>query len=308
MFTSFFSENYRERRVITANTKRILQTLAVELGERTIRRKENLDGARRFINQYFAECGHRPEEQVYSIDNNDVANIFVEIPGFEQPQNIVVIGAHYDTVMNTPGADDNASAIAVLLELCRLLGRYQYKKTVRFVAFTLEEPPYFATDFMGSMVYAAECKKKKENIELMVCLEMMGYANKKYRQDFPTQDMKKRYPPYGDFLGVFSLPSCTDYVYLWKKLYNDHAKHKIHEVIGPASIPGMDLSDHQSFIKKGFPAIMLSDTGFYRNKNYHTEGDTEDIINYQFLVENTMNSYEALRTLLNMDPIPNSRS
>lgn len=308
MITSFFSENSREKRAIFLNAKRIIQRLAGDLGERTIRRYSSLDASRQFIREYFSEYGHDPVEQVYSIDGSEVANISVEIPGFDQPQNIIVIGAHYDTVENTPGADDNASAIAVMLELYRLLARYQYKKTVRFVAFTLEEPPFFATDFMGSMVYAEQCRKNKENIELMVCLEMMGYGGKRCRQDFPTEDMKRKYPPYGNYLGVFSLPSCADYVYLWKRLYNEHANHKILEVIAPASIPGMDLSDHQSFIKKGYPAIMLSDTGFYRNKNYHTDLDTEDTINYRFLVENIMNSYETLRTLLNMVTLPNSRA
>ncbi len=303
MLTSFFSEDIRARKNILINTQQIIRYLAVDLGERTLRNYDNLNKAKEFIKEYFSLNGHEPAEEKYNVLGKSVANVIVDIKGFEQPDSIVIVGAHYDTVEDTPGADDNASAVASLLELYRLLSPHKFRKTVRFVAFTLEEPPFFSSEQMGSMFHASHCKKRKENIELMVCLEMMGYASKRCRQDFPIEDMKKRYPSNGDYLGVFSLPSYAEYVYLWKKIYNDHAKHKIFDFIGPASIPGMDLSDHSSFMKMGFPAIMLSDTGYYRNKNYHCNGDSFDTINFKFLTENIMNSFEALRTILNMGEI-----
>ncbi|MCU0849160.1 MAG: M28 family peptidase [Spirochaetes bacterium] len=306
MLSSFFSENIKERKAIQKNSLEIVRHLSHDLGERTIRRHENLEAARTFIKNYFSEFGHEPSEQTYAIKGTEVANIITEIRGFSRPDEIIVVGAHYDTVEDTPGADDNATAVAALLELYRLSSGHEFKKTVRFVAFTLEEPPFFSTEDMGSMRYACGCKKKNENIELMICLEMMGYGSKKHKQDFPMYEMKDKYPSGGDYLGVFSLPSLSEYVYLWKKIYNTHAKKKIFEIIAPASIRGMDLSDHSSFIRQGYPAIMLSDTGYYRNKNYHCPEDTYDTINYTFLTENIMDSFITLREILNMDGIKNN--
>jgi Zn-dependent M28 family amino/carboxypeptidase len=234
------------------------------------------------------------------VNKKEVANIIAEIPGFENPDEIVVLGAHYDTIEGTPGADDNGSAIAGLLEIYRLLSHFKFKKTIRFVAFTLEEPPFFDTELMGSMHYATLCKKRKDNIVLMVCLEMIGFGWKKIEQEFPPHEIRMKAPKTGNFLTVVSLPSSCQYTYLWKKIYNSHAKNKIFDIIGPASIPGIALSDHASFVKNGYPGIMLCDTGFYRNKNYHTEDDTINTINFVFLAQNIMYSFYTLKEILNM--------
>jgi Zn-dependent M28 family amino/carboxypeptidase len=206
-------------------------------------------------------------------------------------------------VEGSPGADDNASAIAAILELYRLMSPYQFRRTVRFVAFTLEEPPFFSTEQMGSMQYASNCKKRKDQIDLMICLEMVGFASRKCHQEFPMIQVKREYPKHGNFFSVVSLPSAAMYVHQWKRLYNDSTSHKIFDFVGPASIPGMDLSDHNSFIKAGYPALMLTDTGFYRNKNYHTARDTIDTINFSFLSRNIWDTYLTLRELLNLDEL-----
>jgi len=304
MFASvLLTENKKVRRELVANVMDHVYFLAGELGERTLREYDNLNQARYYIKDYFREFGHEPWDEKYTADGMEVANVAVEITGYDRPDDIIVVGAHYDTIEDSPGADDNASAIAGLLELYRLLSPYRYKKTVRFVAFTLEEPPFFSSELMGSMQYSAGCKKRNENIELMICLEMIGFGSKKCPQEFPLEEMKRNKPPYGDYLGVFSLPSSAPYVSLWKDVYNTAAKRKIHDIVGPASIPGMDLSDHRSFVARGYPAIMLSDSGYYRNKNYHTPGDTPDTLNYNFLAENVHNSHIALRDILNMDKL-----
>ncbi len=296
-----FSPAARERKAVLRNVQDIIRHLSVDFGERTVRRFENLEGTRDFIIDYFNRYGSRPVEEVYQAAGRRVSNVIAEIRGSEIPESYIVVGAHYDTVEDTPGADDNASGVAALLEIFRLLSQSRFKRTVRFVAFTLEEPPFFSTELMGSMVNAKNARGRNDRIELMVCLEMLGYGSRRCLQDYPMNHKKKEFPEYGNYVSVISLPSNAEYVYLWRNVYNTHARHKIYEYIGPASIPGMDLSDHTSFIKSGFPAIMLSDTGFYRNKNYHTSDDTFETINFKFLRNIILNSVEALSELLNRD-------
>jgi Zn-dependent M28 family amino/carboxypeptidase len=297
----------REKKQVLRNAREILRHLSVTIGERTIRKYQSLEQARDYIGGYFARFGFEPREEVYTAAGKKVANIIVEIPGTEFPESIVLVGAHYDTIEDTPGADDNTSGIAALLEIYRLLSARRYKKTARFVAFTLEEPPFFSTPLMGSMVNAGHCRKRKDAIELMVCLEMVGYASRRCHQDYPVNHKKQEYPVYGNYISVISLPSNAESVYLWKKLYNDHARRKIYEYIGPASIPGMDLSDHLSFMRSGYPAIMISDTGFYRNKNYHSPDDTFDTINFKFMADVIVNSAATLRDMLDTAPSRSGR-
>lgn len=297
----FVSADQREKDVIMKNARDIIHFLAVEQGERTIRKYDNLQEARRFIRERFAEFGVKPVEEKYIADDHEVSNIIAEIRGIDHPEKIILVGAHYDTIEDTPGADDNASGIAALLEVFRLLSGFRYKKTIRCVAFTLEEPPYFTTNLMGSMVNARNCKKKNEKIECMITFEMMGYGHRRCHQDYPVNHNRKDFPVYGDYISVISLPSYSEYVYIWKKIYNERAKRKTHEYIGPASVPGMDLSDHGSFIRSGYPAIMISDTGFYRNKNYHTAGDTFDTINFKFLTETIHDSFMTIRDMLDRE-------
>ncbi|MBN1531755.1 MAG: M28 family peptidase [Spirochaetes bacterium] len=303
MFSSFFYENLRERRRILANTREIIRHLAVDIGERTLQNYETLDRARKFIREYFIRHGQTPREEAFIVDGKETANIIAEIPGFDQPESIIIVGAHYDTIEGSPGADDNASAIATMLELSRLLSRFTFKRTVRFVAFTLEEPPYFSTESMGSWVHAKGCRARGEQVDLMICLEMLGYGGRWCKQAYPLDIIKGDIPPRGDFLLVASLPSSSQHTFLWKKLYNAHATRQIIELIGPASIPGISHSDHYSFWKHGIPGIMLTDTAFYRNKNYHTPDDTYDTINFRFLSQNIMDCFMALRDLLNKDTL-----
>jgi len=303
MLNYYLSDDFKIKLRIKSYSKDVVHFLAVDLGERTLRKYENLEKTRRFIKREFIKHGGDPKEQVYTVNGKEVANIIVEIPGTETPDQIILIGAHYDTVEDTPGADDNATAIAALLEFHWLLQKKPLKKTVRFVAFTLEEPPFFTSDEMGSMKYAALCKKRKDNIKLMVCLEMMGFGGRNKKQDYPLPAMNRSYPKYGNFLAVFSLPSSARYVYLWQRLYNEFSRFKLFEVIAPASVPGIDHSDHSSFIKNGYPAIMLADTGFYRNKNYHTENDTYETINFKFLTRNIFHSFQVIEAIANMDKL-----
>ena len=304
MLSLFKIDRRSEKSRILRNSRDTVHFLSEAIGERTIRNYSGLNRARNYILESFRSNGADPIEQTYTAEGRQVANIIAEIRGEEAPLEYIVIGAHYDTVEGSPGADDNATAVAALLELHRLFSSTPCRCSVRFVAFTLEEPPFFSGDLMGSVRYAKACHDSGDEIRLMICLEMLGYASRKHAQDFPHDEMRKRYPCNGDFLAVVSLPSMSEYVYKWKALYNSHAKRSIHELIGPASIPGMALSDHMSFIKNGYPAIMITDTGFYRNKFYHTENDTFDTINFKFLTETIYNSYLTIQDLLDREVCP----
>ncbi|MCU0843373.1 MAG: M28 family peptidase [Spirochaetes bacterium] len=303
MITDYFPAEYRVKKSIARNAREILHFLSVELGERTLRRYENLEGAARFIRERFADGGNPVIDEEYLVEGRRVSNIRTEIPGSVSPEGIILIGAHYDTIEDTPGADDNATGIAGLLELFRLLSPFRFKRTLRFVAFTLEEPPYFSGDNMGSMVCARCAREREDNIELMICLEMLGYANRRYEQNVPFRDMAKHLPRRGDFLAVVSLPSSAPHTYAWKQVYNRFSRREIVDIVGPSSIPGISHSDHYSFNRHGYPAIMLTDTAFYRNKNYHTGEDTIDTINFKFLAEHVLNSFNTIRVLADCDEI-----
>ena len=294
-------------RTIIFNSRSIIQILAKKIGDRSASNYENLEKTRVFIIEMFQKYGALPAEEKYTVDGREFANIIVEIPGKRKFRDeIIIIGAHYDTIEGSAGANDNATGIAGLIELYRILSKHTYQRTIRFIAFTLEEPPYFNSDSMGSMVHAARCVKKKEKISLMISLDMLGFAGRFVKQIYPLEEMKDKYPVNGDFLSVTALPSFSQYAFMLKKIYNAHAlkNNKIHEFVAPASIEGINLSDHMSFHKHGFPAVMITDTGFYRNKSYHTEYDTEDTINYRFLAENIYTLSQTIKDVLNKKSIP----
>ncbi len=303
MITDYLPAEYRLRKSIDRNARDILRFLSVNLGERTLRRYENLQAAADYIRGKFASGGASVVDEEYVVDGRRVANIRAEIPGITSPEKIIVVGAHYDTIEDTPGADDNASGIAGLLELYRLLSPFRFKRTIRFVAFTLEEPPYFSGENMGSMVCARCAREREDLIELMVCLEMLGFAGRRYEQNVPFRDMAKNFPRKGDFLAVVSLPSSAPYAYAWKQVYNRYARKNIVDIVGPSSIPGINHSDHYSFNRHGYPAIMLTDTAFYRNKNYHTGEDTFDTINFKFLTEHILYSFNTIRVIADCEDI-----
>ena len=294
-------KNDKMRREIFKRARDHVYFLSKELGERTTREYDNLNHAGYYIKDYIAEFGHQARYENYMVDGKEVSNIITEIPGREKDK-IILLGAHYDTVENSPGGDDNASAIAGLLEIYRLLAPCNYRRTIRFVAFTMEEPPHFSTENMGSMKHAAGCHKRGENIELMICLEMIGFGGKEHKQTLPF-NLKEQYPHItsGDFLCVAALPSSGRYAQMWKNKYNSHSDSKIIDCVAPASLRGMDMSDHRSFIKYEYPAIMLTDTGQYRNRNYHTMDDTAETLNYWFLADNIVNIYHTLRELLDAE-------
>ncbi len=191
----------------------------------------------------------------------------------------------YDVNGPNPGADDNASGIAGLIELARLLKSEKLKKNITLVAYTLEEPPYFASNAMGSYVHAKTERENNSDIELMISLEMIGYfSNKKGSQLFPIKLLNLFYPDKGNFIVI------VDQLYSgWaRKIKTGMAKHMslpVYSINAPSIIPGVDYSDHRNYWAHGYGAVMVTDTSFYRNFAYHTENDTSDKLDFNKMAE-----------------------
>jgi Zn-dependent M28 family amino/carboxypeptidase len=265
------------------NLIRHVRVLSGEIGERNFIQYENLEKAKDYIIKVFKDYGYSTEEQIYPFQGREFKNIIAVKSG--ESDKIIIVGAHYDSVIGSPGADDNASAVAGLLELARILKEEKLSVTIKFIAFTNEEPPFFLSSEMGSMVYAKEAKRKKEKIEAMLCLESIGYySDKRGSQSYPL-GLNLFYPDKGDFIGIVGNLRSKRLVRDIKEILKKQ-NIKTQTLVCPSFlVPAIEFSDNSSFWRKGFKAVMITDTAFYRNPYYHTQDDTPDKINYKKLEE-----------------------
>jgi Zn-dependent M28 family amino/carboxypeptidase len=259
--------------------------LSEQIGERNFLYPGNLEKAAVYITKSFRETGYNTQFMDYEVRRRPCRNIEVTIPGEKPGGPIVLVGAHYDTAPGTPGADDNASAIAVLLELGREFAGEKLKKEFRLVAFSTEEPPYFRSRHMGSAVYARAAKKKKENIEAMICLEMLGYFTDREKSQFYPPLLNFFYPSKGNFIALVSNLPSRPLMKKMAKLFKSHCTLPLEVGSFPRFVPGIDLSDHLNFWKAGYPAVMLTDTAFYRYTHYHEPTDTYEKLDYRRMAE-----------------------
>ncbi|MCX6348150.1 MAG: M28 family peptidase [Candidatus Aureabacteria bacterium] len=254
--------------------------LAGGIGIRNVWCSEKLEAAADYIRSRLASCGYAVEEQSYQAEGVAVSNLIAEKRGTKHPEEAVIVGAHYDTT-ETPGADDNASAVAGLLELARAFSAEPTARTVRFVAFVNEEAPFFRSDLQGSRVYVRAAKDRGERIVAAVVLEMIGYYTDRPRSQRYPPPLGLWYPSRGNFVAVVgNIPSRR----LVKEVvgaFSASSPFPVESVTAPGFIPGVDLSDHRSFWQEGIPAVMITDTAFYRNPNYHRAEDTPETLDYQ---------------------------
>jgi Zn-dependent M28 family amino/carboxypeptidase len=198
----------------------------------------------------------------------------------------IVVGAHYDAFGSFPGADDNASGVAALLELSRLLGAAAPRTGIDLVAFTLEELPAFGSPGMGSAVHAASLRRAGIGVRLMICLEMLGcFSDRRGSQAFPTPILKLFYPGTGNFIAVVGRIGEGRLTRMLKSAMRRGSALPVRSINGPRFLPGVDLSDHASYWEAGFPAVMITDTAFYRNPRYHTADDTPETLDYARMAE-----------------------
>jgi len=262
-------------------------TLAMTIGERNVQRPEALDAAARYIEGEFSAAGLKCEPQTYRCRGLSVRNLAVEIRGTTQPDEIVLVGAHYDSVAGSPGANDNGSGVASLLELARLLSSRPQARTVVLVAFVNEEPPFFQGPDMGSLVYARAAKERGDRITAMLALETMGYftdAPRSQRYPFPFNLV---YPDTGNFIAFVGSVSSRRLVRRCVRSFRKHAQFPSEGAAIPEWIPGATWSDHWSFQKQGYPALMVTDTAPFRYQYYHSRFDTPDHLDYDCLARVT---------------------
>jgi Zn-dependent M28 family amino/carboxypeptidase len=262
--------------------RRDVAMLAGEIGERNVPdHPKQLSRAARYIEAQLASAGYALQRQSFDASGCLCSNIEVEITGRTKPKEIVVIGAHYDTREGTPGADDNSSGIAGLLALARRFARHKTDRTLRFVAFVNEEPPYFHTDKMGSRVYAKRCRSLQENVVAMMSLEMLGYYDDASgSQSYPTP-FSWLYPSQGNFIGFIGNVESRELVRQAIGCFRRNEQFPS-EGAAPAEwlAPGIGLSDQWSFWQEGYPALMVTDTARYRNPHYHQASDTLDTLDF----------------------------
>lgn len=265
---------------IKSNLTRHISYLAGEVGERNVIAYEPLQKTAQYIEDSLKKVGYDLKSQEYVVQMRKVRNLIAEIHGGSQASEIVVIGAHYDTVYDCPGADDNTSGIAALLELARSLKGSHPSRTVRFVAFVNEEPPWFQTDDMGSLVYAEHAHKLKENIVAAISIETIGmYSDAEGSQRYPS-GFKSLYPSKGDFIAFIGNLGSRGLVRGAVHSFRASTKFPSEGSAVPAAIPGVGWSDHWSFWEEGYPAIMVTDTAIFRNPNYHQPTDQPDTLDY----------------------------
>jgi hypothetical protein len=263
--------------------QREVRVLSQEIGERNLAHPAALDAARGQIERELGRSLRLVTRQSFEVSGHECSNLQVEISGDEKKHEIVVVGAHYDTAPGTPGADDNASGVAALIVLAKRLGSTTLPRTLRFVAFVNEEPPYFQTDDMGSVRYAKRCRERGENVVAMLSLESIGYfSTAPHSQKYPPP-LGFFYPSRGDFLGFVGNPSSRELVHRTIGVFRDKARLASEGAALPSILPGVGWSDQWAFWREGYPAVMVTDTAPFRNPAYHLPGDTPDQLDYSRL-------------------------
>ena len=256
-----------------------VQKLAGEIGERNMWHYAELNAAAEFIENSFSHAGLHPRRDSYELGGQACHNIETEIPG-ARPE-ILLIGAHYDSVSGSPGANDNGSGVAAMLALARRFAGKKTEHTLRFVAFVNEEPPYFLSGEMGSLVYAGRCKARGDKISAMISLETIGYfSDAPNSQIYPSRALGVFYPKVGNFIGFVSNVHSRMLLRRAIAVFRKRAKIPSEGAALPWFIPGVSWSDQWSFWKQGYPGIMITDTAPFRYPHYHSENDTPDKLDY----------------------------
>jgi Zn-dependent M28 family amino/carboxypeptidase len=283
---------------VTSNLRQHVNALCNEIGPRSFYDPEALQKAAQYIEQALAAYGYDVERHEYTWRGRGFCNLVVELTGKTHPEEIVIVGAHYDTVHGTVGADDNTSAVAGLLELARLFQKVQPERTLRFVCFTLEEPPAFLTSGQGSRVYARRLRRQGEQVVAMLSLEMLGYySDKPNSQHFPFFAMRWFYPTEGNFIGVVANLRSRDLMVRVREAMRRGCNLPVESLSAPALVPGVSLSDHASFWSQGYRAVMITDTAFYRNPHYHRPSDRPETLDFPRMAECVRGLHRAIAEL-----------
>ena len=259
--------------------------LADTIGDRNVWRCEALDRAARYIEAQLSTGGYTPQLQTFDVAKVPVSNVEATLAGAARAAEIVVVGAHYDSVAGCPAANDNGTGVAAVLELALRFSRRPQPRTIRFVAFVNEEPPFFHTAHMGSVVYANAAKARGDRVTAMLSLETMGYySDEPGSQHYPAE-IASHYPDVGNFIGFVANDASAQLLSEVRLAFEQKTRFPVQSMVGPADVDGIGWSDHWSFWQAGYPAIMVTDTAPFRYPWYHTAQDTTDKIDFEKLAQ-----------------------
>lgn len=259
--------------------KKYVKTLSHTFPERSDD-VDKLNVSAEYIYKHLKKYSSSVYYQIFSVQGIEYQNIIANF-AVNKSDDLYIVGAHYDSYDGLPGADDNASGVAGVLELARLFSIYPPSQTIQLVVYALEEPPYFKTTHMGSYHHAKSLRDSHKNVTLMISLEMIGYfSEQKNTQSFPVSILKYAYPNSGNFIAVVGGFGEFTQTRFMKKNMRTATPLAVYSINAPAFIPGIDFSDHLNYTLFNFPAIMITDTAFYRNFHYHKKTDTWEKLDY----------------------------
>ena len=292
----FFTSGLRANKSDTSRIRNHLNNIVNTENPRNYKNIESLNFVADYIFKDFEKHADSVYYQPYLVNNIEYKNI-VCVFGVQNTKTIV-IGAHYDVCGNQDGADDNASGIVGLLELAKLLNGKQLKYKIEMVAYTLEEPPYFRTENMGSFIHAKSLYEKKTDVYGMFCLEMIGYFDdKKKSQDYPIGLLSLVYGNRGDYITLVNKFSKGTFSRKFSKQFKSQKLIKTKKFTAPAKLQGIDFSDHLNYWAFDFSAFMITDTAFYRNKNYHKNTDTIETLDLMRMNQVIESVYKTIITM-----------
>lgn len=290
-----------EEQALTRRLRMRVEELAGKIGERNVFCPTALQAAASYIKHEWEQQGYAVRQLAYDVSGVRCVNLEIARSGGTRQREILLIGAHYDTVAGSPGANDNASGVSALLELSRLFASVEPALTVRFVAFVNEEPPFFMTRQQGSMAYAEAARLRGDDIRLMASIETIGwYSSKPGSQSYPPL-FKLFYPNRADFIGFVSNFHSRAEMRRLAAAFRANSDFPLETAATFSCIPGVSWSDHRSFWRQGYRAVMITDTAFYRYRHYHQPGDTPDKLAYAELARVTAGLFAAFAQFARMD-------
>lgn len=286
-----------EAQALACSLRTHVEQLAGKIGERNIFRPQALQAAASYIERQWEQQGYAVERLGYDVSGVSCLNLEISRSGDARKDEILLLGAHYDTVAGSPGANDNGSGVAALIEMSRLFADVDPAMSVRFVAFVNEEPPFFTTEQQGSMVYAEAARRRGDDIRLMASIETIGYySDKPGSQSYPPL-FKLFYPAHADFIGIVSNFRSWAAMRRLAAAFRANSDFPLETTAIFPFVPGVSWSDHRSFWLQGYRAVMVTDTAFYRYRHYHAPTDTPDKLAYSELTQVTSGLYAAFSEL-----------
>jgi hypothetical protein len=279
--------------------------LSDQIGERNVFRSGTMEQTAGWIISRFTDFGYEPEIHTHrrsgiigAPEGGTSDNIIAEVTGTNTPEKIIIIGAHYDSVVHSPGANDNASAVAVMMALAATFVNQPQPKTVRFVAFANEEPPFFKTENMGSYAYAARSRDLGEDITAMMALDGLGFfSDEPGSQSYPFPGIGLMYPDKANFIGFVTRLRDTSLLNRVTREFQEHATIPAEGAALPGFIPGVSWSDHWSFWQHGYSAFLVTDTLLFRDPYYHTSSDTPERLDYESMARVTVGLQKVIEML-----------